>query len=86
LPRDENLSQATPEVRHDLASKVDQCAASVQKALELEDLLHQNFVKLNEHQLNAVESKLSTLRRQLASHVCFDFHVALINSYFLGEQ
>lgn len=72
LPKDDDLSQVAPELRHELASKVDQCTASVQKALELEDLLHQNFVKLSEHQLATVENKLSALRRQLATRVYFD--------------
>lgn len=72
VPANVDLSQAEPELRRSLADKIDRCTSSAQKAIELEDLLKQNFVKVDANQLGAVEGRLSALRRQLGTQVSFD--------------
>lgn len=65
FPTNADLSQLDTELRNTLIDKIDRCTSSVQKALELEKLLHQNSVKIEDNQLSAVEGRLSVLRRQL---------------------
>lgn len=72
FPTNADLSQLDTELRNTLIDKIDRCTTSVQKALELEKLLQQNYVKTDENQLGAVEGRLSVLRRQLGTRQSTD--------------